>query len=182
MAQCRRKDACLKEMQSLIERQQAEQNKDQYYMKMLRLRAKVVRQKRLVINELKMTVAKAKCVFAIWERAQSRQNHSYVNQELKQRTNLARCVQKIKTRDFYPRHVAWPVEISPLVAVKQHIKHKKVMTVIEQAGRKIALNKEILQRQAQCNRKAMVITEIKCRVARVKICAEIRSKGRSLLR
>jgi len=54
--------------------------------------------------------------------------------------------------------------------------------VIKQAGRKIALNKEILQRQAQCNRKAMVITEIKCRVARVKICAEVRSKGRSVLR
>merc|ERR1719233_2843517 len=28
----------------------------------------------------------------------------------------------------------------------------------------------------------MVITEIKCRVARVKICAEVRSKGRSVLR
>merc|ERR1719173_127897 len=161
MAQCRRKDACLKEMQSLIERQQAEQNKDQYYMKMLRLRAKVVRQKRLVINELKMTVAKAKCVFAIWERAQSRQNHSYVIQELKQRTNLARCVQKIKTRDFYPRHVAWPVEISPLVAVKQHIKHKKVMKVIEQFGRSLQRQNDKKAEVARYHK--MVMSEFKRR-------------------
>merc|ERR1719193_1502108 len=154
MAQCKRKDACLKEILRLRETknfgsEQVERNEKEYIQqrvkKMLRLRARVIRQKHLVNMELKMRVAKAKCVFAIWKQAQSRKNYSYVMQELKQRTNLARCVQKIKTRDFYPRHVAWPVEISPLVAVKQHIKHKKVMKVIEQAGKKIALNNEILQ-------------------------------------
>jgi len=190
MAQCERKDACLEEMQSLsetkIEAEQRVENKtkciSEKVKKKLRLRAQVVRRKSLVNMELKMRVAKAKCVFAIWKRAQSRKYHSYVIQELKQRTNLARCVQKIKTRDFYPRHVAWPVEISPLVAVKQHINHKKVIMVIKQAGRKIALNKEILQRQAQCNQKEMVLTEIKCRFARTKINEEIRTKGRSVLR
>jgi hypothetical protein len=190
MAQCKRKDACLKEMQNLSETKldtdQCVESKvkciKEKVKKMLRLRAQVVRRKSLVNMELKMRVAKAKCVFAIWKRAQSRMFHSYVIQELKQRTNLARCVQKIKTRDFYPRHVAWPVEISPLVGVKQHINHKKVITVIKQAGRKIALNNEILQRQAQCNQKEMVLTEIKCRFARTKINEEIRAKGRLVLR
>eukprot|EP00495_Collosphaeridae_sp_1-RS-2012_P004108 TRINITY_DN340_c0_g1_i2.p1 TRINITY_DN340_c0_g1~~TRINITY_DN340_c0_g1_i2.p1 ORF type:complete len:672 (-),score=150.69 TRINITY_DN340_c0_g1_i2:228-2243(-) len=184
MAQCRRKDACLKEMQSLIGLEQAEQNKAenirQEVKKMLRLRAKVVRQKRLVNMELKMTVAKAKCVYAIWERAQSRMNHSYVIQELKQRTNLARCVQKIKTRDYYPRHVAWPVEISPLVAVKQHIKHKKVMKVIEQFGRS-------LQRQNENDKKAevaryhkMVMTEFKQRWRHAEVMQEIRTRQKQI--
>jgi len=200
MAQCERKDACLKEIQSLsesIEAEQVELKKTEYIQqrvkKMLRLRARVVRQKGLVNMELKMRVAKAKCVFAIWNRAQSRKKHSYVIQELKQRTNLARCVQQIKTRNFYPRHVAWPVEISPLVAVKQHINHKKVIMVIKQAGRKIALNKEILQRQGRfvlrvdVAKKAevaryhkMVVTEFKQRWRHAEVMKDIRTRQRQI--
>jgi len=184
MAQCRRKDACLKEMQSVIKLEQAEQNKTEHIRqqvkKMLRLRAKIVRQKRLVNMELKMTVAKAKCVYAIWERAQSRINHSYVIQELKQRTNLARCVQKIKTRDFYPRHVAWPVEISPLVAVKQHIKHKKVMKVIEQFGRSLQRQEEIDKSFEVARNHKMVMTEFKQRWRHAEVMQEIRTRQKQI--
>jgi len=202
MAQCKRKDACLKEILRLRETknfgsEQVERNEKEYIQqrvkKMLRLRARVIRQKHLVNMELKMRVAKAKCVFAIWKQAQNRKNYSYVIQELKQRTNLARCVQKIKTRNFYPRHVAWPVEISPLVAVKQHINHKKVITVIKQAGRKIALNKEILQlkgRRAlmiEVSKKAeiaryhkMVVTEFKQRLRHAEVMTEIRTRQRQI--
>jgi len=200
MAQCERKDACLKEILRLRQTKNfgaAERDDVEYIRqrvkKMLRLRARVVRQKRLVNMELKMRVAKAKCVFAIWKHAQNRKNYSYVIQELMQRTNLARCVQKIKTRDFYPRHVAWPVEISPLVAVKQHINHKKVITVIKQAGRKIALNNEILQLkgrrvlQIEVSKKAeiaryhkMVVTEFKQRLRHAEVMTEIRTRQRQI--
>jgi len=201
MAQCERKDACLKEILRLseknLESKEVERNEKEYIRwrvkKMLRLRARVIRQKRLVNMELKMRVAKAKCVFAVWKQAQSKKNYFHVIQELKQRTNLARCVQKIKTREFYPRHVAWPVEISPLVAVKQHINHKKVITVIKQAGRKIALNKEILNlrerslllmevaKKAEVARHhKMVVTEFKQRCRHAEVMKEIRTRQRQI--
>merc|ERR1719204_2224024 len=96
--------------------------------KMLELRARVVRQKAKLNMELKMRVAKAKCVYEIWERAQimadkkveaeARKHHAQVCSEILQRTNLARCVQDIKHGVYYLRHVPKPVEISPLVMIK----------------------------------------------------------------
>merc|ERR1719193_2871236 len=189
MAQCERKDACLKEILRLRETknfgsEQVERNEKEYIQqrvkKMLRLRARVIRQKHLVNMELKMRVAKAKCVFAIWKQAQSRKNYSYVMQELKQRTNLARCVQKIKTRDFYPRHVAWPVEISPLVAVKQHIKHKKVMKVIEQFGRSLQRQEEIDKSFEVARNHKMVMTEFKQRGRHAEVMQEIRMRQKQI--
>jgi len=66
--------------------------------------------------------------------------------------------------------------------VKQQMLKKRVNTVIKQAGRKIELNKEIVERQAQCNRKALVTSEIVYRFLKTRMCQEIRTKGRSVLR
>merc|ERR1711920_664904 len=119
---------------------------------------------------------------AIWEKAKARQNHVRICEELKQRSRLANCVRALKRGKHELRSVAEPVNISGVVIVKQQMLKKQVNTVIKQAGRKIELNKEIVERQVQCNRKALVTGEIVYRFLKTKLCKEIRRKGRSVLR
>jgi len=173
LAQRKRKEACLREMERAKRKTTVK--------KMLLIRANVIRLKARLCMELKVRVAKARCVRAIWEKAEARRNHVLVCEELKQRSRLANCVHAIKRGKLELRSVAEPVDISSLAIVKQQLLKKQVNTVIKQAGRKIELNKEIVERQAQCNRKALVTSELVYRFLKTKLCKEIRSKGRSVL-
>jgi len=74
------------------------------------------------------------------------------------------------------KHVTPPIEISPVVMIQQQMKLRRVNMVIQQAGLKIKLNQEILDRQEQCNRKALVVREIENRFAKATICEEVKSK------
>merc|ERR1719461_2819043 len=149
--------------------------------KMLALRAKVVRLKAKLNMELKVRVNKAKCVYAIWERAQARKHHKMVCEELLQRTRLSRCIFDIKNGLYYLRKIAKPVEFSPVVIIKQQLHKKRVNTVVRQAGLKIELNQELLDRQATCTRKQRVTEEIKVRARKVRLCREVRSKAHTTL-
>merc|ERR1719320_1987275 len=174
LAQRKRKEECLREMESAKRKITVK--------KMLNIRANVIRLKARLCMELKVRVAKARCVRAIWERAAARRNHVLVCEELKQRSRLASCVHAIKRGKHNLRSIVSPVDISNVAMVKQQMLKKRVNMVIKQAGRKIELNKEIVQRQAQCNRKALVTCEIVYRFLKTRLCQEIRTKGRSVLR
>jgi len=76
--------------------------------------------------------------------------------ELKQRVNFARCVRDISSSSYYLNHVSRPVEISPVVMVKQQMALRKVNTVIRQAGLKIKLNSEIIHRHKKCSSKGII--------------------------
>jgi len=153
LAQRKRKEACLREMERAKRKTTVK--------KMLLIRANVIRLKARLCMELKVRVAKARCVRAIWEKAEARRNHVLVCEELKQRSRLANCVHAIKRGKLELRSVAEPVDISSLAIVKQQLLKKQVNTVIKQAGRKIELNKDIVERQAQCNRKALCAHDIR---------------------
>jgi len=79
--------------------------------------------------------------------------------ELKQRVNFARCVRDINGGSYYLNHVSRPVEISPVVMIKQQMSFRKVNMVIRQAGLKIKLNSEIINHRKQSNRKQRIIGE-----------------------
>lgn len=126
--------------------------------------------------ELKIRVAKIKCMGAIRQRALAKRNHTLVISELKQRTNLAKCVRDINTGSYYLSHIKSPVEISSIVMIKQQMHLRRVNMVIKQAGLKIKLNRELTDRQDQCNRKTLLNYEIRLRFATASICEEVRSK------
>jgi len=217
MAQSELKDACLKEIEGMglsenddefepfewgavEERQIARKSlvneavkslfMKKQVNKMLELRARVVRQKARLNMELKMRVAKAKCVYEIWERAQARKHHAQVCGEILQRTNLAKCVQDIKHGVYYLRNVPPPVVISPLVMIKQQIRLKKVNTVIKQAGLKEQVHRELLmewnsfirerQREEQAKRKARAVEELKQRCRHLEVMNEIKTRQKQV--
>merc|ERR1719204_358397 len=144
--------------------------------KMLNIRSKVIGLKSKLLMELKMHFAKTKCMYEIRQLALTRRNHLLVIMEFKQRVNFAKCIRDINTGSYYLKHVTLPIEISPVVMIQQQMRLRRVNMVIQQAGLKIKLNQEILDRQAQCNRKALVIREIENRFAKATVCAEVRSK------
>jgi hypothetical protein len=145
--------------------------------KILRVRTEVDKRKAILIMEFKMRVAKQKCMIAMRQRARARKDHKAVCQEIRQRTNLGRCVQDIKSGYYYLRNVRLPSDDSSIVICKQQIHKRNVTTVIKQAGRKVQLNLEIVQRQNQCNHKALVVEEIKQRARNMKVCQEIRLRA-----
>merc|ERR550539_1269788 len=102
--------------------------------------------------------------------------------EILQRTRLARCIYDIKNQMYYLRKVPKPVEFSPVTIIKQQLHKKRVNTVVRQAGLKIELNQELLDRQATCTRKQRVTEEIKVRARKVKLCREIRRRAHHTLR
>merc|ERR550539_2299022 len=102
--------------------------------------------------------------------------------EILQRTRLARCIYDIKNQMYYLRKVPKPVEFSPVTIIKQQLHKKRVNTVVRQAGLKIELNQELLDRQATCTRKQRVTEEIKVRARKVKLCREVRRSAHHTLR
>ena len=135
-AQRQRNEACSKKMK--------EAKKKCNLKKMLYIKANVIRLKEQLCMELMVRVAKARYVCVIWERVEARR--MLVCEELMQRLRLARCMRSIKRRRYVLRSVVWPIDISSTVMIKQQIMKKRVNTVIKQAGRKIELNKEIVER------------------------------------
>jgi len=144
--------------------------------KMLSLRSKVIGHKSKLLSELKINFAKTKCMYEIRQLSEAKRNYVLVVMELNQRVNFAKCVRHIKEGSYKLNHVLWPTEISPVVMVKQEINLRKVNTVIHQAGLKVKLNQEIVDRHNLCSRRALAIREMEKRSAKRCTRAEFRSK------
>eukprot|EP00495_Collosphaeridae_sp_1-RS-2012_P009672 TRINITY_DN9926_c0_g1_i1.p1 TRINITY_DN9926_c0_g1~~TRINITY_DN9926_c0_g1_i1.p1 ORF type:complete len:212 (+),score=26.40 TRINITY_DN9926_c0_g1_i1:84-638(+) len=89
--------------------------------RMMKIRSKAMTQKSKVLSELKMHFAKTKCLFEILEQARAQRDFAFVLLELNQRINFAKCIRHIKKGSYTLNHVSWPIEISPLVSLKQQI-------------------------------------------------------------
>merc|ERR1719382_2284933 len=117
-------------------------------------------------------------MLAIRKRAVAWKNHLAVRQEINQRGIVVKCLRDIISGSYCLAHVSTPVKNHSLMIIKQQMYKRNVNTVIKQVGRKDALNREILTRKAQCNRKALVIAEIKMRFGKARVCAELKLRAK----
>merc|ERR1719397_1049854 len=144
--------------------------------KMMRIRSKAITQKSKLLSELKMHFAKTKCLFELLDQAQAQKDYAFVLMELNQRINFAKCIRHIKKGSYHLNHVPWPIEISPIVLLKQQINLTKVNTVIQQAGLKVKLNQEIVDSHKLHSRRAFAIREMEMRLTKRCINAKFQSQ------